>query len=169
MLLFTDIISGDEVLSDAYKIVEVDDFLMEVDCQMIKIKEGDVDIGANASAEGGGDEDGVEEGEQIVNNVIYSFRLQASGFDKKGYMTYIKGYMKAVKEHLTSINSPRLADFESKAKVAVKKILENFGDYEFYVSEGMNPDGMVLLLNYREDGTTPYFTYWKDGLKSQKV
>ncbi|KAI9351380.1 translationally controlled tumor-associated [Obelidium mucronatum] len=168
MLLFTDIVSGDEVLSDAYKLTEIDDFLIEVDCQMIKVREGDVDIGANASAEGGDDE-GVEEGEQIVNNVVYSFRLQSSGFDKKGYMSYIKGYMKAVKEHLTATNSPRLADFQAKAQVAVKKILENFGDYEFYVGESMNPEGMVLLLNYREDGTTPYFTLWKDGLKSQKV
>ncbi|KAJ3020953.1 UNVERIFIED_CONTAM: hypothetical protein HDU68_009887 [Siphonaria sp. JEL0065] len=168
MLLFTDIISGDEVLSDAYKLTEIDDFLIEVDCSMIKIREGDVDIGANASAEGGDDE-GVEEGEQIVNNVVYSFRLQSSGFDKKGYMSYIKGYMKAVKEHLTATNSPRLDTFQAKAQVAVKKILENFGDYEFYVGESMNPEGMVLLLNYREDGTTPYFTLWKDGLKSQKV
>ncbi|KAJ3008306.1 UNVERIFIED_CONTAM: hypothetical protein HDU68_003153, partial [Siphonaria sp. JEL0065] len=126
MLLFTDIISGDEVLSDAYKLTEIDDFLIEVDCSMIKIREGDVDIGANASAEGGDDE-GVEEGEQIVNNVVYSFRLQSSGFDKKGYMSYIKGYMKAVKEHLTETKSPRLDTFQAKAQVAVKKILENFG------------------------------------------
>ncbi|KAJ3112917.1 hypothetical protein HK100_002159 [Physocladia obscura] len=167
MLVFTDVISGDEILSDAYKLTEINDFLIEVDCQMIKIKEGAVDIGANASAEGG-DEDDVAEDEVIVNNVVYSFRLQSSGFDKKGYMTYIKGYMKALKEHLTATNSPRLAEFEGKAKIAVKKILENFGDYEFYVGESMNPDGMVLLLNYREDGTTPYFTLWKDGLKGTK-
>jgi len=33
----------------------------------------------------------------------------------------------------------------------------------------MNPDGMVILLNYREDGMTPYVTLWKHGLKEQKV
>ncbi|KAJ3153014.1 hypothetical protein HK101_001771 [Irineochytrium annulatum] len=33
----------------------------------------------------------------------------------------------------------------------------------------MNPDGMVALLNYREDGTTPYFTFFKDGLKAEKL
>lgn len=26
---------------------------------------------------------------------------------------------------------------------------------------------MVALLNYREDGVTPYFTMWKDGLKGE--
>lgn len=43
---------GDEIVSDAYKMVEVDDVAYEVDCKMITIKEGAVDIGANASAEG---------------------------------------------------------------------------------------------------------------------
>ena len=52
----------------------------------------------------------------------------------------------------------------------------------------MNPDGMVALLNYREDGTTrmsrsdlyvvtfakmpsvpAYFTFWKHGLKEVKL
>lgn len=28
---------------------------------------------------------------------------------------------------------------------------------------------MVALLNYREDGTTPYFIFWKDGMKGVKI
>jgi len=27
----------------------------------------------------------------------------------------------------------------------------------------------VVLLNYREDGTTPYIVAWKHGLKEEKV
>jgi hypothetical protein len=27
----------------------------------------------------------------------------------------------------------------------------------------------VILLNYREDGITPYFMIWKHGLKEEKV
>ena len=42
-------------------------------------------------------------------------------------------------------------------------------DYEFYTGESMNPDGAVCLLNYREDGTTPFITYFKDGLKEVKL
>jgi Translationally controlled tumour protein len=56
-----------------------------------------------------------------------------------------------------------------------------------YVGESMNPEGMVALLNYREDGITrkgtafsyystlttytyvAYFTFWKDGLKEVKL
>jgi len=35
--------------------------------------------------------------------------------------------------------------------------------------EEMGGEGdLVALLNYREDGITPYFTFWKDGLKEYK-
>ena len=44
--------------------------------------------------------------------------------------------------------------FEKGAQNFAKKIIANFKDYEFYTGENMNPDGMVALLNYREDGIT---------------
>jgi hypothetical protein len=50
-----------------------------------------------------------------------------------------------------------------------KKIIGNFKDYEFLIGESMDPDGMVILLNYREDGVTPYVTVWKHGLTEMKV
>lgn len=37
-----------------------------------------------------------------------------------------------------------------------KKIVATFKDWEFYTGESMDPDGMIVLLNYRDDGTTPY-------------
>lgn len=49
------------------------------------------------------------------------------------------------------------------------RVLGGFKDYEFYTGESMNPDGMIALLNYRPDGTTPFFTFWKDGLKATKL
>ncbi|KAJ3105789.1 hypothetical protein HDU96_008446 [Phlyctochytrium bullatum] len=165
---FKAVTGSDELLSDAFKVVEIDDIAYEVNCEMITIKEGDVDIGGNPSAEGGEDEP-LEDGAMTVNNVVHSFRLQSTGFDKKSYMTYIKGYMKALKAYLNANDPDRVAVFESKVTPFVKKILENFKDYEFYVGEGMNPDGMVILLNYREDGTTPYLTFFKDGLKIEKI
>lgn len=135
---------------------------------MITISEGNIDIGANPSAEGGDDE-GADESTQTVNNVVYSFRLTPSSFDKKSYMGYIKGYMKALKTKLNETNPERVAVFEKNATTLVKKILGNFKDYEFYVGESMDPDGMVALLNYREDGVTPFFTFFKDGLKEEKL
>jgi Translationally controlled tumour protein len=76
--------------------------------------------------------------------------------------------MKAVKEKLPE---DRVSDFEKGAQAYAKKIVANFKDYEFvgisqpsssdafkcqsqFTGESMNPDGMVALLNYREDGIT---------------
>ncbi|KAJ7180142.1 translationally controlled tumor-associated [Mycena crocata] len=165
MLLYEDIISGDEMFSDAFPVKEVDGIVYEVDCSMITVKPGaDVDIGANPSSEE--QEEALEDGATQVNNVVFSFRLQSTQFDKKSFLGYLKGYMKAVKGKLAE---DRVADFEKGAAAFAKKVVANFKDYEFYTGENMNPDGMVALLNYREDGVTPYFTFWKDGLKVVKL
>ncbi|PVU94845.1 hypothetical protein BB561_002225 [Smittium simulii] len=167
MLLYTDSLTGDELFTDAFPMKLVDDFVYEVDCKMISIGDDNIDIGANPSAEDG--EEALDDSVVQVNNVIHSFRLQQTSFDKKSYMTYIKGYMKEVSNYLTENNPERLSTFKEKAPAFVKKIISNIGDYDFYVGESMNPDGMIALLNYREDGVTPFFTYFRDGLKEQKL
>jgi len=167
MLLYNDVISGDELFSDAFPTKEIDDIVYEVNCAMITVKQGtDIDIGANPSAEE--QDEGVEEGSTQVNNVVYSHRLQSTAFDKKSYLVHLKSYMKAVKAELEKSNPSRVDAFEKGAQAFAKKIVANFKDYEFYTGESMNPDGMVVLLNYREDGVTPYFTFWKDGVKEMK-
>jgi len=143
---------------------------------MIVLREGAIDTGANASAEEAEEE--LEAGESRINNVslflphpcvivlanpnpcthqvVNSFRLAETQFDKKSYMVYLKGYMKAVKAKLAETNPERIPVFEKQAAAFAKKVLGSFSDYEFYTGESMNPDGMVALLNYREDGVTPY-------------
>ncbi|KAF9392032.1 hypothetical protein CPC16_003676 [Podila verticillata] len=167
----------DELFSDAFP-MKVVGGVIEIDCQLIQVKQGaDVDIGANASAEEA--DEVLEDGVNTVNNVVYSFRLQSSSFDKKSYGVYLKGYMKAVKAKISEAAIKDGKDskdveaivkaFETSATAEAKKILGAFKDYEFYIGESMNPDGAVMLLNYREDGVTPYFTVFKDGLKTIKL
>ena len=50
----------------------------------------------------------------------------------------------------------------------IKHILANFKNYQFFIGENMNPDGMVALLDYHEDGVTPYMIFFKDGLEMEK-
>jgi hypothetical protein len=47
-----------------------------------------IDTGANASAEEA--EEGVEDGAVQVNNVVNSFRLNSTSFDKKSYLSHLK-------------------------------------------------------------------------------
>ncbi|KAI1074446.1 TCTP family protein [Whalleya microplaca] len=79
--------------------------------------------------------------------------------------------MKKVAKHLeTKGASPEeVKDFQTKAQAFAKKIIGKFKDYEFYTGENMDVDGMVVLLNYRDDGITPYVTIWKHGLEEMKV
>ncbi|GMM49099.1 Tma19 protein [Starmerella bacillaris] len=169
MLIYTDIFTEDELFSSAFDVKEVDGVVYEVDAAMIKVKPGaDVDIGANPSAEGG--DDGADDVDVIqVNNVVYNSRLQETSFDKKSYVSYIKGYMKKVKQYLEENQPEEVATFEKGATAYIKKVVGNFKDYEFFTGESMDPDGMVPLVNWREDGTTPYVVFWKHGLKTQKV
>ncbi|KAF7579712.1 hypothetical protein FOB63_004782 [Clavispora lusitaniae] len=168
MIIYSDVISGDELLSDAYDVKLVDNVVYEADCAMVQVGNGgDVDIGGNPSAEGG--EEDLDEGVETVNNVVYSFRLQQTQFDKKSFLTYIKGYMKKVKAHLAETAPEEVETFEKGAQAYVKKVIGSFNDWDFYTGESMDPDAMIVLLNYREDGTTPYVAIWKHGVKEEKI
>ena len=105
----------------------------------------------------------------MVNNIVHTFRLQQTAFDKKSFLTYIKGYMKQIKAKLQESNPDEVAVFEKGAQAYVKKVIGSFKDWEFFTGESMDPDGMLVLLNYREDGTTPYVALWKHGLKAEKI
>lgn len=68
--------------------------------------------------------------------------------------------MKKVKEAMKAAGADdaKVAEFEKGAQGYAKKIIGSFKDYDFYVGESMDPDGMVVLMNYREDGVTPFVT-----------
>ncbi|KAM0241445.1 hypothetical protein ACHAP5_007562 [Fusarium lateritium] len=170
MLIYKDILTGDELISDSYDLKEVDGIVYEADCAMIEEGGVNVDIGANASAEEAADD--LDDQVTKVNNIVSSFRLQETSFDKKSYLTYLKGYMKAVKAALQEkgADAETVTAFEKGAQTFVKNtLLPKFKDFEFLTGESMNPDGMVVLLNYREDGVTPYITVWKHGVTEMKV
>ncbi|AET39595.1 Tma19p Ecym_4562 [Eremothecium cymbalariae DBVPG len=167
MIIFKDLISGDELLSDAYDIKLVDEVIYEADCAMVKVGGDNIDIGANPSAENG-DED-VDDGTETVNNVVHSFRLQQTAFDKKSFLTYIKGYMKEIKTRLQETNPDAISTFEKGAQTYVKKVIGSFKDWEFFTGESMDPEAMLVLMNYREDGVTPFVAVWKHGVKEEKI
>ncbi|ETS62539.1 hypothetical protein PaG_03171 [Moesziomyces aphidis] len=165
--LYTDVIANDEMCSDGYEMKLVDDVVYEVDAAKIVVSDGDVDIGGNPSAEE--EAEALENGAEQVINIVHSFRLQSTSFDKKSYLAYLKGYMKSVKAKLAETNPDRIPAFEKGAAAFAKKIVGSFGDWEFFTGESMDPEGMVALLNYREDGVTPYLVFWKDGLRETKI
>uniref|UniRef100_A0A3P9LR46 Translationally-controlled tumor protein homolog n=3 Tax=Oryzias latipes TaxID=8090 RepID=A0A3P9LR46_ORYLA len=167
MIIYKCVISGDEMFSDIYKIKETEIFY-EVEGKTVTRTEGfdDALIGANASAE-----EATETNESSTVSgvdIVLNHNLQETGFDKKGYLTYIKDYMKSIKAKLQESNPDRVEKFMAEAQVAVKGVVGNIKNYQFYTGESMNPEGTVGLLDYREDGITPYMLFFKDGLEIEK-
>ena len=118
--------------------------MYEADCKKINIGGENIDIGANPSAEDGGGDEGVEDASQTVIDVVYSFRLNETSFDKKSYLTHLKDYMKKVKGAMkdSGASDDAVKEFETGAQAYAKKIVGNFKDYEFLIGESMDPDGM---------------------------
>jgi len=175
MIIYRDITTEnkDEILSDTFKIIEAGDGLWEVDCKMItKGAENFVLEGANPSAEAEDADDGGEGGDvQRILDIEDQFRLnKIEGLSKKAFQGEIKKYCKKVMDVLTaSGQEDKVKEFKSTAPAAVKKIMANFDDLDFYKGESMEEDSMYIMVNFREDGVTPYATVWKYGLEEYKV
>ncbi|KAE8626190.1 hypothetical protein XENTR_v10006544 [Xenopus tropicalis] len=171
MIIYKDTVTEDEMFSDIYKIAETPDGMcFEVEGKIIQRVEGAIDdalIGGNASAECQEEDIG---GATTVSGVdiVINHKLQETGFTKDSYKNYIKDYVKLVKAKLEETDPDRVKPFMKGIQDRVKLILGNFKNYQFYTGERMNPDGMVALLDYREDGVTPFMIFFKDGLISEK-
>ncbi|CAH8874077.1 unnamed protein product [Trichobilharzia szidati] len=169
MRVFKDAITGDEMFSDSHMPKLIDDVIYEVNAKFTTVTNS-VDsrlIGANPSGEGEGAEEVSDTAERVID-LVHGSRLVSTQFDKSSYRTYLKGYLKSIKERLSSENPERVSIFENNVKGYMANVLKNLDDYEYYTGESMNPDGMVVLMNYREDGMTPYFIFFKDGLTEEK-
>lgn len=172
MKVYKDLITGDEMFTDTYKMKLINDVIYEVQGNLIWRNEGNIVLaGANPSAVDGEEEteEGVERGVDIVLN----HRLQESfAFtDKKSFTLYLKEYMKKLVENLQE-NSPDEVDvFKNNMNQTIKTILGNFRELQFFTGESMNVDGMVAMCEYREiDGVSvPVFMFIKHGLQEEKL
>ncbi|GIY64066.1 translationally-controlled tumor protein homolog [Caerostris darwini] len=174
MIIFKDIITGDEMFTDSSKYKVVDGCLYEVQCVHVQRRQGDIQIdGANPSQEGGedeGTEDVVESGLDIVLNQ----RLIETGFSKSDFKSYLKTYTKSLQDKWKEVgmSDSQISEAKSKFTEAVKRILPKIGDYQFFMGESSNPDGLIALLDYREnsDGSeTPIMIFFKHGIEEEKV
>eukprot|EP01101_Sappina_pedata_P008012 TRINITY_DN434_c0_g2_i1.p2 TRINITY_DN434_c0_g2~~TRINITY_DN434_c0_g2_i1.p2 ORF type:complete len:168 (-),score=102.26 TRINITY_DN434_c0_g2_i1:132-635(-) len=167
MKIFRDVFAPhDEMGSDSYPI-KVVECMYEIEGKtVVKSNDNNFDIGANDLE---GETETYDSSQEKVINFVDAHRLYNVPFDKKSYMTYIKGYMKNLKTYLENNHPERVAEFQSSAQSMVKKILSNFSEYSFYSGENMDADSMIALVFYKEDGITPYMYIWRDGINEEKV
>uniref|UniRef100_K3ZJT6 TCTP domain-containing protein n=1 Tax=Setaria italica TaxID=4555 RepID=K3ZJT6_SETIT len=129
MLVYQDLLTGDELLSDSFPYREIENgILWEVDGRWVVQGAVDVDIGANPSAEGGGDDEGVDDQAVKVVDIVDTFRLQEQpAFDKKQFVTFMKRYIK----NLTAKLEPeQQAEFKKGIEGATKYLLGKLKDLQ---------------------------------------
>ncbi|XP_049849606.1 uncharacterized protein LOC126319936 [Schistocerca gregaria] len=170
MIIYQDIITGDEVFSDSYTKRVEDDVVYVVETKDITVTEGTyVDANVDEDAAEGATSDALDTISETVNNLEHGYNLVKTIFNKKNYLAYLKKYMAAVKAHLEKTNPDRVNPFMQGAREFTKKIMSNFDEYTFYTTESMDPDGIVLLKFWPNGENTPYFYIWKDGLTERAV
>ncbi|XP_066279113.1 translationally-controlled tumor protein homolog [Branchiostoma lanceolatum] len=109
----------------------------------------------------------------IYRDVITGDEMLSDTFKMRlrydGILYEVEGYFKRVHEYLTRVYPDRVDIFMKDVQFAYGEILDMFKDLQFFIGESKNKEGMVALLNYREDGTTPYMLFFKDGLEEEEV
>jgi hypothetical protein len=78
MKIFKDAFNGDELMSDSYPTVTLDDLIYEVETKTVsRSKVGNIDIGANPSAEEGAEDEGADGDSDAVtvNNLVDAHNL----------------------------------------------------------------------------------------------
>ena len=172
MIIYKDCFTGDELFSDSYKVKTVDEVFYEVEGKMTTetTQVSDSMFGGNASTEAT-EEDESADGKisQTGCNIVIANRLVETQFTKKDFQTYIKGYIKRLLDRIKENNPQREAAFKKAAQEAVMKILGSFDKWQFFMGTSTDAEAMICLMNFRDDGITPYMLFWKEGLLEEKV
>ncbi|KAK9215604.1 hypothetical protein WN944_007609 [Citrus x changshan-huyou] len=161
------IVVGDELLSDSFPYKEIENgMLWEVEGKWVVQGAVNVDIGANPSAEGGDDDEGVDDQAVKVVDIVDTFRLQEQpAFDKKQFVTFMKRYIKLLTPKL---EAEKQELFKKNIEGATKFLLSKLSDLQFFVGESMQDDAGLVLAYYKEGATDPTFLYFAYGLKEVK-
>uniref|UniRef100_A0A3Q3DMJ1 Tumor protein, translationally-controlled 1 n=1 Tax=Hippocampus comes TaxID=109280 RepID=A0A3Q3DMJ1_HIPCM len=78
-------------------------------------------------------------------------------------------FLFSIKAKMQETNPERVEQFMLDANNEVKKLLQGgFKDLQFFIGESLNTDGMVAILDYREDNVTPFMRFFKDGVRPEK-
>jgi len=173
MKIYEDVFTGDEMFSDTYPMKLVDNCLWEITGKHITRTEGEVKLdGANASEEACDDE-GTDSATESGVDVVLNHRLAETGFGtKKEYTKTFQTYVKRVVKYLEDNEmADQVDEFKTNVTKVFKELLGKFKDLQFYTGEGMDPDAMIMALEYREDGDgneKPVLMAFKHGLREVK-
>ena len=167
MLVYQDLISGDELLSDSFPYKEIENgMLWEVEGKWVVQGAVSVDIGANPSADGADEDEGVDDQAVKVVDIVDTFRLQEQPpFDKKQFVGRIK---KFIKDLTPKLDAEKQESFKKNIEGATKYLMSKLKDLQFFIGESMHDDGCLVFAYYKDGATDPTFLYFAYALKEVK-
>ncbi|KAI9809155.1 MAG: hypothetical protein M1825_002445 [Sarcosagium campestre] len=197
MIIYKDVISGDEICSDTFPIKEVDGVVYEIEDKRVPLRDEGANLGISfneeADDEGGEKKDGGNDDRprQLKHQYTLATAMGLLEMDnlsdsnlpynhtKKDFKLHIKAYLKAVKDALQSkgASAEDIKDFEKRAIGYVGKLLPIVEDCNVYLGNSMDWDAMNVLLTFpqkkvegsEETEEVPTWVIWKHGLVEEKV
>jgi len=178
MRIYTDIITGKELISDSYKSTLLDGNILEIKGAYVDPDNVDnVDIGCGNEF-GGGDDNELESNTEKVMNLVHAFELKPQYFDdKKEFGGFLKSFIKDVQtEHLK--DKPEVAknwDMKNKDSPIMKffaNVSKKFDDCEFYQSSAFEEgdEGVIVIAIWKDTSdSAPHFYYFLDLMKETKL
>ena len=158
MIVYRDLLSGDEMLSDAFPLRPVLDEegvavegLMMCESKMIVQGGNDVDVGCgNSFGGGGGEEDeGVDNTVVQVNNIMQGFQYTETQIGAASdFKAWIKDYCNAIRNKLREKGKTKdeIQAFMAQAPGIAKFFLKRFADVQFYLGPSFNPEVCVDVI-----------------------
>lgn len=176
MLIFKCFFCDAEVLCDSGVVLAEKDGMYVVKGRYMEIGNEDYGISSNVDedADEGATGEGTDNKKQKVIDVIYNNHLTETSFEKAAFMAYIKGYLKNLIEKLKANgkSDEEVKTFQTNAQTFVKSVVSSFDDWQFFYPDMSSDDAdydTAMVIYCKWDGETPYFYYFKDGLKAEKV
>ncbi len=185
MLLYIDLVTGDELATDALPVKEIDGGILEVQSERVVVGGEEIDIGRGNQFGGGDPDEGADDAAETVINIVHSHNLKAASVTKAEYKALIKAYWPRLKEKIEKQLSDAESDYEKEqAKERYNKfktnfpklkefvsetIVKNFDEFEFYTGESQDLEGMLIPARYVGEAVAPTMYFFLDGLRVEKA
>ena len=163
MKVWIDIFSGDEMVSDSYKMTLcMNDACLEVAAKYETKGNDNIAIASDDVV----DDDG--EGVTVIN-IVEAHKLEECTLTQKDFMAIIKPYMKRVVAHLKENGKEdRVDGFKKGATEMIKFIVSKFDEMQIFTGAGFDTEA-GLAFSYTKDGESePTFMFFNDGYKEEK-
>jgi len=176
MIIFKDILTGDELFSDAFEFEDnFQEAFYKLKVKKVQVGGDNLDgaaFGFNASEENP-DEGAVDAAEVVTQWDIVAQHQLESGLayaDKKSFGAYFKGFAKAVLAKLKEEGMEDVAeDFKKKAPNAMTYLKKEIKDCEVWFGSSQDPDGSAGYINWDTETDEPYMLFFKHAIISEKV